>query len=91
MTGTTTSTGKYFYAVIQTRENREYGEIGIDGARVYLISDDHVAAVVSDFSNGKIRPERRHIAAHQTVLKRLMKEDSPLRISFGVIETDWQR
>ena len=85
MTGTTTSTGKYFYAVIQTRENREYGEIGIDGARVYLISDDHVAAVVSDFSNGKIRPERRHIAAHQTVLKRLMKEDSPLPISFGVI------
>ncbi len=85
MASTTTQTGKYLYAVIPARENREYGEIGIDGARVYLIPDDHVAAVVSDFSNGKIRPERRHIAAHQTVLKRLMVEDSPLPISFGVI------
>jgi hypothetical protein len=85
MAGTTTSAGKYLYAVIQAREGREYGEIGIDGARVYLISDERVAAVVSDFSNGKIRPERRHIAAHQAVLKRLMEKDSPLPISFGVI------
>ena len=85
MAGTTTSVGKYLYAVIQAREACEYGDIGIDGGRVYLISDDHMAAVVSDFKNGKIRPERRHIAAHQSVLKRLLQEDSPLPISFGVI------
>ncbi len=85
MAGTTTSTGKYLYAVIQSTVDRDYGPIGIDGARVYLISDDHVAAVVSDFGNGKIRPERRHIAAHQAVLKRLMQDDTPLPISFGII------
>ena len=85
MVGTTMSAGKYLYAIIPAGKNREYGEIGIDGARVYLISDEHVAAVVSDFSNGKIRPERSNIAAHQAVLKRLMEEESPLPISFGVI------
>ena len=80
-----TNVGKYLYAVIPAGESREYGEIGIDGARVYTISDGHVAAVVSDFNNEKIRPERRHIAAHQAVLKRLLEEGSPLPISFGVI------
>lgn len=77
--------GKYLYAVIPAGEDRDYGEIGIDGERVYLVSDGPVGAVVSDFHNGKIRPERRHIAAHQAVLKRLMEEDTPLPIGFGVI------
>ena len=85
MAGATMNTGKYLYAVIQAREDLGYGEIGIDGKRVYLISDDHVAAVVSDFSQERIRPERRHIAAHQAVLKRLLEKDSPLPITFGVI------
>jgi len=77
--------GKYLYAVIPAAGDRDYGDIGIDGGRVYLISDNHVGAVVSDFANGKIRPERRHIGAHQAVLKRLMEEETPLPISFGVI------
>ena len=77
--------GKYLYAVIPAVGKRDYGTIGIDGETVYLITDNQVAAVVSDFSNGKIRPERRHIAAHQAVLKRLMEEETPLPITFGVI------
>ena len=77
--------GKYLYAVIPASGEQEYGDIGINGERVYLIADNQVGAVVSNFSNGKIRPERRHIAAHQGVLKRLMEEETPLPISFGVI------
>lgn len=77
--------GKYLYAVIEAGEDTEFGEIGIDGKRVYLVSDSHTGAVVSEFDNGKIRPERRHIAAHQAVLKRLMEACTPLPISFGVI------
>lgn len=77
--------GKYLYAVIPAGEDTEFGEIGIDGHRVYLISDSHIGAVVSDFGDGKIRPERRHIAAHQAVLKRLMGQCTPLPISFGVL------
>jgi hypothetical protein len=87
MAAKTASAGKYLYAIVQATEDREYGEIGIDGQRVYLIADGHVAAVVSDFThgNGKIRPERRHIAAHQAVLKCLMQDVTPLPISFGVV------
>lgn len=77
--------GKYLYAVIPAAEDIEFGEIGIDGKRVYIVSDGHTAAVISDFCDGKIRPERRHIAAHQAVLKRLMDQYTPLPISFGVI------
>lgn len=81
----TKDVGKYLYAIIPATEDRDYGEIGIDGERVYLIQENQVGAVVSNFSNGKIRPERRHIAAHQGVLKRLMGEETPLPITFGVI------
>ena len=77
--------GKYLYAVIPAAGDREYDDIGIDGERVYLITENKIAAVVSNFSNGKIRPERRHIAAHQGVLKHLMQEETPLPITFGVI------
>jgi len=77
--------GKYLYAVIPATGGREYGNIGIDSERVYLIVDNQVGAVVSNFCNGKIRPERRHIAAHQAVLKRLMADETPLPITFGVI------
>jgi len=77
--------GKYLYAIIPAAGERDYGNIGINGEPVYLLADNEIAAVVSNFSNGKIRPERRHIAAHQAVLKRLMEEETPLPISFGVI------
>ena len=85
MSSTITSIGKYLYAIIPAGKKHDYGEIGINGGRVYLISDEHVSAVVSDFNDGKIRPERRHLAAHQNVLKNIMKEESPLPISFGMI------
>jgi hypothetical protein len=80
-----TNGSKYLYAIIPATGDREFGNIGVDGGAVYLITDNQVAAVVSDYGNGKIRPERRHIAAHQAVLKRLMEEETPLPITFGVI------
>lgn len=85
MDGKTRRSGKYLYAVIPAAGDREYGDIGIDGKRVYVICEHQVGAVVSDYGNGKIRPERRHIAAHQAVLKHLMAEGTPLPISFGMI------
>ena len=78
--------GKYLYAIVHDRGGSSYGDIGIDGNKVYSLSDGQVAAVVSDMTNGRIRPERRNIAAHQEVLKRLMqRETTPLPISFGMI------
>jgi hypothetical protein len=77
--------GRYLYAVISGTDERTYGDIGIDEATVYTISDGEMAAVVSDVSNKKIRPERRHLAAHQGVLRSLMEETTPLPMTFGII------
>jgi len=50
-----------------------------------MISNGGASAVVSEVANQKIRPERRHLAAHQGVLKQLMTESTPLPMSFGII------
>ncbi len=80
--------GRYIYAIISGSEDRSFGSIGIFGEKVYTVSNARIAAVVSDFSmdtQTKIRPERRHLAAHQEVLKCIMKEATPLPMAFGII------
>ena len=78
--------GKYLYAVVPiAQEERHYGPIGIDAGEVYSIADGRVSAVVSDVPNAKIRPERRHLAAHHQVLKRLASEGAVLPMVFGII------
>lgn len=77
--------GRYLYAVMYGAEERNYGPCGIDQSIVYTILRGQVAAVVSDVPNGKLRPERRHLAAHQGVLKLLMEESTPLPMAFGII------
>jgi hypothetical protein len=73
------------YAIIPGAEERTYGPLGINGGDVYTIAEGQVEAVVSDLPDQKIRPERRHLAVHQEVLLRLMKETTPLPMAFGII------
>lgn len=75
----------YLYAVTGDAQRRTYGDVGIDGRKVYSIPVGRVAAVVSDVPSGKIRPERSHLAAHQGVLKTLMAESTPLPMRFGIL------
>jgi hypothetical protein len=81
----TTKGGRYLYGVVASHEERSYVFCGIEGGIVYTISDGRVSAVVSDVPNGKIRPERRNLASHQEVLRRLMEESTPLPMAFGII------
>ncbi|MBI5789439.1 MAG: GvpL/GvpF family gas vesicle protein [Candidatus Schekmanbacteria bacterium] len=77
--------GRYLYCIVAEAKGRTYGAFGINGSDVYSVSDGKMAALVSDVPNQKIRPERRNIAAHQEVLKRLMAQGTVLPMSFGVI------
>jgi hypothetical protein len=77
--------GKYLYAIMTGSEERNYGPLGIEGGAVYTVPTGGVAAIVSDLSNGKIRPERRNLAAHRDVINRLMQDSTVLPMSFGVI------
>lgn len=79
------NSGKYLYAIVAGETGRVWGPFGVDGGLVYNVSDGRIAAVISDFDAMKIRPERRHIASHQEVLKTLMDETTPLPMSFGII------
>ena len=52
---------------------------------MYAIGNEEVAAIVSDFPNQRIRPERRRLAAHNEILRRLMTDQAVLPIAFGVV------
>ena len=78
--------GHYLYAIADATEHQpDYGKIGINGAAVYVISQGSIAAVVSDISEKRIRPERKNLAAHNNVIKRLMEETTVLPVAFGTI------
>lgn len=77
--------GRYLYAIVAGSDEKSYGRLGLNKGPVYTITDGEVAAVVSDVANQKIRPERRHLAAHQTVLKKVMEDFDLLPMSFGII------
>jgi hypothetical protein len=77
---------KYLYAIIPANEARPYGFVGIDAAPVYAIRNGQMAAVVSDFAQERIRPERRHLAAQQAVLQGLLPQTGAmLPMTFGII------
>ncbi len=77
--------GRYLYAIVQGTDSFEYGPIGIDDSSAYAISDGTVSAVVSDVPNKKLRPQRKNLAAHQNVLKKIMEHATPLPMAFGII------
>lgn len=75
----------YLYAIVPEANGQSFGPIGLDGGRVYAIANGRLAAVVSDVPP-RLRPERRQLAAHQEVLKRLMRDgDAVLPVSFGAV------
>jgi hypothetical protein len=77
--------GRYMYAIIPGAEERSFGQIGLNGAKVYTICGNQASAVVSDIPIGKIRPERKNFAAHQMVLKTLLDQGDLLPMVFGNI------
>jgi hypothetical protein len=91
---TFTKCGTYLYAIVSSLEaplrhpNGLEDTPGINGGSVTWICEGPVAAAVSEVPDRKIRPERRNLAAHQGVLKRLMQEGAVLPVTFGIIADD---
>ncbi len=84
----TAAVGHYIYAIIPDSGVRRLGNIGLEETEVYTIGDGRVAAVVSDLANTRIRPQRRNMAAHQEVLKQLLRDTTPLPAAFGLVADD---
>lgn len=79
--------GRYLYALVPGGPDRTYGCLGINGGDVYTISNGNVAAAVSNVDVQRIRPERRHFAAHQSVIVKLLQDGALLPMSFGIISS----
>ena len=80
--------GKYIYCITKTKQERNFGPIGI-GTRtdeVLTIGYDDLSMVVSNHTITKITANRENMLAHQKVIEEVMKEfDSVLPVRFGTI------
>ncbi|HYB90219.1 MAG TPA: GvpL/GvpF family gas vesicle protein [Candidatus Binataceae bacterium] len=78
--------GKYIYAVVGSGSTASFDFPGINDRPIELVTFDGIASVVSDLAAERIRPERRHLAAHRAVLARLIeREGGVLPMRFGAI------
>lgn len=77
--------GKYVYGFTWTNAKFSSNLLGINDKKVYTISDNDVSVIVSDGPGGKLRPERKNLSAHNTIIKEVMKTSTLLPVSFGVV------
>ncbi|WP_257448582.1 GvpL/GvpF family gas vesicle protein [Archangium lipolyticum] len=78
--------GTYLYAVLAGPEGLgQAGVIGIEGGEVYCVTVGDIAAAVSRVSRARLRPERKHLLAHQAVLRHLMERGTVLPAAFGLV------
>lgn len=80
--------GKYIYCIIETKQERNFGPIGIGerGDEVLTIGYDDISMVVSNYPLTKITASRENMLTHQKVIEEVMKEfDSVLPVRFGTI------
>ncbi len=80
--------GKYIYGIIETRQERNFGQRGIGqrGDEVLTIGYDDLSMVVSNYPMGRITASRDNMLAHQKVIEEVMKEfDTVLPVRFGTL------
>ncbi len=72
----------YIYAFTDTDAATETR--GLADMQVHTFGGPGVFAVVSDLPAGRLRPQRRHLAAHQRVLTDFAKTATTLPVAFGM-------
>lgn len=78
--------GKYIYCIIGTKQERNFGPIGIADEEVLTIGYDDLSMVVSSHPMTKFIVNRENMLAHEKVIEEVMKEfDSVLPVRFGTI------
>jgi hypothetical protein len=80
--------GQYLYGFVHAEATLPADLKGLSDAPARLIASGTIAAVVSPIAGGRLRPERRNMAAHQRVLQALAAAMPVLPVSFGVVIDD---
>ncbi len=82
-----TESGRYVYGIVQSRDRRDFGKIGIGGAGelVYTVNYQDIAAVVSNTSVYIFDPTRENALAHEHVIETVMQKHTIIPMSFGTV------
>jgi hypothetical protein len=83
--------GKYIYCIIGTKQERNFGPVGIGGRgdEVLTIGYDDLSMVVSNHAMTKFVVNRENILAHEKVIEEVMKEfASVLPVRFGTVASN---
>ena len=82
--------GVYIYGIAEAGSVTASG-VGIDDATVGIIQQGNLAALTSRLDiPGRLRPQRKHLAAHQAVLRDAGEHATVLPMAFGVVADDEQ-
>ncbi|OGV48423.1 MAG: hypothetical protein A3F46_02605 [Legionellales bacterium RIFCSPHIGHO2_12_FULL_42_9] len=77
---------KYLYAIVPANPELLDMPLGIQDQPLGVLIHKKVMLIISDLAQHKIRPERKNLAAHQTVLSHLIHNyPSLLPMQFGMI------
>jgi Gas vesicle synthesis protein GvpL/GvpF len=80
--------GKYIYCIIETRQERNFGPVGIGGrsSEVLTIGYDDLSMVVSSHPQARITVNKDNMLTHQKVIEQVMQEfNRVLPVRFGTI------
>ena len=78
--------GQYIYCIIDTKQERNFGPIGLGGEDVLTLGYNDLSMVVSSHPLAKVAVSRANMLAHQKVVEEVMREfDSVLPARFGSI------
>jgi len=83
--------GKYIYCIVNSKQDRHFGPIGIGGRRdeVLTIGYEDLSMVVSNHPLTKLVVSRENMITHEKVIEEVMKEfDSVLPVRFGTIASN---
>jgi hypothetical protein len=78
----------YIYAISTADVGLAADLTGLGGAPLRLCVVGRLAAIISDTDLDVVRPERRYLSAHQTVLTRLIASADLLPMAFGMISAN---
>lgn len=82
------ATRQYVYGVVNPGAPLPPQLTGLYGMPVAAATVDRLAALVSPIEVDSVRPERRHLMAHQGVLTRAASSTDVLPMAFGMISDD---
>ena len=79
--------GKYIYCIIDAREEKDFGLVGIGGRgdKVHSVVFEDIGAVISDSPIVKYPISRENTMAHIKVMERIMNDYTVLPVKFGII------